>query len=104
MSWNDRLYKANIDISTATTTAVIAAVAGKRIAIDHINMLSAGTNTVTLKDGSTTYGAGYPLAAQVGMALDNVMKNHDGLITLSENSAFNITTSASVQLSGFVRY
>lgn len=98
------MLKANIDISTATTTEVIAAVAGKTIVIDHVNFLAGGTTNVTLKDGSTAYGGAYPLTTQTGVVLDNVMKNYNGVITLTKGSAFNITTSGAVQVSGFVRY
>lgn len=103
--WTDRLLKADINISTATTTEVIAAPgAGKFLAIDFIAAQTDAANDVTIKDGSTTYGGAYNLTAGGGLTFENTIKNKDGIITLTANTALNITTSAATQLSGFVRY
>lgn len=103
--WTDRLLKANIDISTAATTEVIAAPgAGKFIAIDWIGAQTNAANNVTLRDGSTAYGGLLPLASAGGFVFENTIKNRDGIITLTANTALNIVTSATTQLSGFVRY
>lgn len=106
MSWSDRLYKSDISFSgTGDNTIISAPGAGKRIAIDHVNFLLGNTaSDIQLKDGSTNYGGAYPMGARGSMALDNVMKNYDGLITLSANAAFVINSGTAVQVSGFVRY
>lgn len=104
--WSDHLLKANISIATSGDNTIISAPgAGKRICIDHLNLkLAATAQTLQLKDGSTAYGGAYPLAASEGLVVENGIKNKNGIITLSANSAFVINLSASAQVSGFVRY
>jgi len=101
---SDKLYKADIDISSSGDNTVIAAPAGSFIAIDHINILPTSAVTVQLKDGATAYGASYPLDAKQGLVFDNVMAHRDGIITMSNSSAFVINLGGAVQVSGFVRY
>ncbi len=104
--WNDHLLKADINLNTSGDNTVIAAPGvGRQICIDHLNLkLDTNANTIQLKDGSTAYGGAYPLVASEGMIIENTIKNQNGIITLSANSAFKINLSASHQVSGFVRY
>jgi len=93
---------AKIDISTATTTEIIAAPgAGKKIAIFSIFEKSGGVNQVTWKDGTTAITGAIPEAANSGEVM---AVNFDKPLLLGFNKAFNITTGQAVQLSGVVIY
>lgn len=91
-----------VNISTATTTAVIAAQPGYKIKVVGIILFSAGTNTVTLKRGTTALCGQFDLVAQSGFTM-NIGENTPILET-AVNEAFNITTTAATQLSGVVVY
>ena len=101
----EKLIKADIDISTSGDNTIIAAPSGtsEYIAIDFISFIPDSAVTVQLKDGSTSYGGAYSLAANQELSMYNP-GDGDGVITLSANSAFVINLSAAVQTSGFVRY
>lgn len=96
--------KANISFSGTGDNTIITAVAGRRICIDHVNLLVSSATNIQLKDGATNYGGAYQLASKGAIALDNVMKNQWGIITLSTNSDFVINSDTAVQVSGFVRF
>ncbi len=103
----EKSLKADINIATAASHTIIVALSGtsEYIVIDHINLNAAGTQTVQLKDGSTSYGGVYALSTdQSNLVLDNSYQNEDGVITLSSGSALVITLTQAVQVSGFVRY
>jgi hypothetical protein len=101
----EKRLKANISINTSGDNAVIAAPgAGKYIVIDHINFVTAGAVNVQFKDGSTVYGGLYTLTTNQGFVLENIYQDEDGIITLSENAAFNINLSGNVLCGGFIRY
>ncbi len=105
--YQERLLKADINISTAGDNIIIAAPSetpATYIAIDSINLIPASAVTVQLKDGATNYGGAYPFAQNQGFVLENAMENPEGVITLSPNKAFVINLSSGVQVSGFIRY
>jgi hypothetical protein len=102
----EHLLKADINTATSGDNTIIAAPSGtgQYIVIDHINLAPAGAVSIQIKDGSTSYGGLYSLASNQLFALDNVIQNEEGIITLSVNSAFVINLSGAVQVSGFIRY
>lgn len=91
---------AKVDISTATTTAVIAATAAKKIKIVKILLVSDAANTVVLKDDTTALTGAMTMNAGAVIGFDG---DHSPMI-ITTNKAFNITTSQSEQLSGFILY
>lgn len=95
-----------INISTSGDNTIIAAPgAGKRIYIDHLNLLSAGTSTVTLKNGAATALSGaYAMTTGAGLALDNAPVLEHGILECSDNIAFIINLGSAVSMQGFVRY
>ena len=101
----ETLEKADIDISSSGDNTIISAPgAGKFIAIDFITFIPTSAVEVQLKDGSTDYGGPLPLDAKQALAWENTLNNDQGIITLSDDSAFVINLDAAVQVGGFVRY
>ncbi len=102
----ENLLKADISISTLGNNTIIAAPSGtsEYLVIDHINMVPSSAVTIQLRDGTVNYGGAYSLTPNQGWVLENSIQNESGIITLSRNSAFVISLSAGVQVSGFVRY
>ena len=104
-NWSEKLYKQDISfVSIAAQSIISDPGAGKRIAIDMINFIPTAACSVQLGDGDTAYGGNYPLGANQSFVLENAIQNYDGIITLSINEAFKMTTSVATQTSGFVRY
>lgn len=98
-----------INISTATTTQLVALDTTKTIYVTAWNVIAGGTGNFTLVYGSgTACGTGttsltgpYPLTAQAGLAPG------DGLgpvIIVPKGKALCATTSANIQHSGSVAY
>lgn len=89
----------SINISTATDTTVVSAVASQKIWIKRIVLVNQGAsnNTVTLKSASTSKtGAG--ITIEPGSSLDV------GEMILGTNEAFVITTSGTSNISGYVTW
>lgn len=98
-----------INISTATTTQLVALVSGKTIFVTSWDVISGGTGNFTLVYGTgTNCGTGttsltgpYPLTAQAGISKGDGM----GIVILvPQGNALCATTSAAVQYSGAVSY
>jgi hypothetical protein len=98
-----------INISTATTTQLVALVNGKTIFVTSWDVISGGTGNFTLVYGTgTNCGTGttsltgpYPLTAQAGISKGDGM----GIVILvPQGNALCATTSAAVQMSGAVSY
>jgi hypothetical protein len=101
----NKTYKADISISASGDNTIIAAPGdGRYIAVDHINLFPAAAVTVQFKDGATNYGGSYPLDTKQPITLENAISDQDGIITMSNNSAFVINLSGAVAVTGFVRY
>jgi len=97
------ILKAKIDFATAATHEIIAGVAGFKINITSIAFTVAGETNLTLKSAATAVsgamdfgGTNEPRGLTHGMA--------DYGIRLTSGEAFNITSSAAVQVSGYVGY
>ena len=98
-----------INISTATTTQLVAAIAGKAIYVTAWDVIAAGTGSITLEYGTgSSCGAGttpltgaYGLAAQFGIAKGNGL---GPMLVVPAGNALCALTSAAVQMSGSVSY
>ena len=91
------IYRELFDVSTATTTEVVAAVAGKRIVVTHLVISLASTQTVIWRSGSTDI-TGEIIESYV--AADNEL----GIMETSVGEALNLVTSAAVDSNGHLTY
>jgi len=97
----------NINVSTATTTQLVAAVSNKAIYITHIHLMAAGTSNVSLVygtgascgTGTTTFDGPLPLAAQTGYSAGTGL---GAVMILPVNQALCITNGSAVQVGGTV--
>jgi hypothetical protein len=104
----------NINISTATTTKILAHTTGKSAYVCHFNVLANGTNTVTVKYGTKTTNecdtsTGYLVGAASNVGWNFSNNNGEGIV-LGNSSApiwiiptsddWCLDTSGAVQLSG----
>ena len=105
LTWDDDLQSVEINTSTLGVNEIIAAPgAGKRIAIDFIQILpSGGANTLQIRDG-TTVRVRYTMDDQQALTIENVIQHPLGIIKMADNSAFNLNLSAATLVTGFVRY
>ena len=100
-----KLQKADIDISSSGDNIIISAPgSGKYLAIDFIYIFPASAVTTQFKDGSTAYGGSLPLDAKQPVTLENTIQDQDGVLTMSNNSAFVINLNSAVAVTGLVRY
>lgn len=106
----------NVNVSTATTTLLIAGVAGRHVRISSISLVTATANNVALisgtgatcgtgttgMNGGTTAASGWNFAANGGITQGS------GLGTINQTNATGdsvcIVTSAATQLSGRIAY
>ena len=89
--------RASVDISTATTTAVVAAVAGKRIVVTNLVLSFASGQTGVWKSGSTVLSGPFAESYSTG---DNEL----GILETAIGEALNLTTSAAVAVAGHLTY
>jgi hypothetical protein len=104
MFYENALKKADINIATSGDNTIIAAPSAGYIAIDHINFIPTSAVTVQMKQGTTAYGGAYSLDEKQAFTIENAIHNSHGVITLLPGEAFVLNLSASVQVSGFIRY
>lgn len=93
---------AAIDVSTSGDTALVAAVATKRICPVAILVIAAGTVSVKFKDGATDKTGASPFQAREGysIAIPAPGRFWEG----TANTALNINLSAAIQVTGFLSY
>jgi hypothetical protein len=89
-----------IDISTATTTALVAATSGKQILITGLFIQSEGTQDVTIYSGSTAKTGAIEFADGDTLFLDL----QSAPIMLSSGEALNLVTTGAVQINGWATY
>lgn len=94
------IQTAKIDIASASDNEIIAATASQKIHVVSITFIMASENTVTLKNGATAISGAMVFSGPRGMT----MNFYPFPLAMSVNSAFNITLSASSQVSGLVQY
>jgi len=98
-----------INVSTATTTELVPAVAGLKIFVTHFDVIAGGTGTIKFVYGTgTNCGTGttdktgaYPLTAQAGLSAGSGL---GAVMVIPAGKALCVTTSAAVQMSGAVAY
>ncbi|MDB5584881.1 MAG: hypothetical protein JWR80_10057 [Bradyrhizobium sp.] len=100
---------AAINVSTATTTQLVALAAGANIYVTAFDLVGGGTGNSTLVygtgsncgTGTTSLTGPYPLVAQTVITKGNGL---GALFVVPQGNALCITTSAAVQVSGSVSY
>lgn len=98
-----------IDVSTATTTQLVALSSGKKIYITHWDVISAGVGNIKLVygtgaacgTGTTDLTGYYNLAGQAGISAGGGL---GPVLVVPASNALCATTSAAVQMSGAVSY
>ena len=93
---------AYLNISTATTTEVVAAVSGKKIRATAVTLSAGGDNTAQFKSAANALGGVYTFKGGGGMDVDRTPPNY--FLETNAGEALNITTSAAQQLSGSLNY
>lgn len=98
-----------VNISTATTTQIVALSGSTQIYVTGITIVAGGTGNVTIVygtgsacgTGTTSISGAMPLVANSGFALGSGL---GPVIVLPAGRALCITTSAAVQVSGFITF
>ncbi len=98
-----------INISIATTTQIVAAVAGKAIYVTAWDVIAGGAGNIMLEygtgsncgTGTTAMTGAYNLAAQFGIAKGNGL---GPVLVVPSGDALCAVTSAAVQMSGSMSY
>lgn len=91
------IYRENFDIGTATTTAVVAAVPGKRIVVTNLVISLGSGQTVIWHSGSTHITGEIAESYTTG---DNEL----GIMETSAGEALNLVTSAASDANGHLTY
>jgi len=100
---------AAINVSTATTTQIVALSSSKKIYVTSLDVISGGTGNITFVygtgancgTGTTSLTGAYNLTAQVGIAKGSGL---GPVLVVPASNALCVTTSAAVQMSGSVAY
>ena len=100
---------AAINVSTATTTQLVALAASQKIYVTSYDVIAGGTGNITFEYGTgSTCGTGttiltgaYNLTAQAGIAKGNGV---GPVLVVPAGNALCVLTSAAVQMSGSVAY
>jgi hypothetical protein len=98
-----------INVSTATTTQLVALSAGKKIYVTAADVVAGGTGNVTFEygtgtncaTGTTVLTGAYPLTAQAGLSKGGGL---GPVWVVPSGNALCVLTSAAVQYSGSVAY
>ncbi len=98
-----------INISTATTTQLVAGIAGKSIYVTQWNAVAGGTGNITFEygtgvacgTGTTVLTGAYNLIAQVGAV---VGVGNGAVLVVPSGASLCILSSAAVQISGSLAY
>ncbi len=94
------LQRATINISTATSTTLVAGVAGKTTRVFSILLVSASSQVLNLKNGSTSMTGDMTLTT---LALDPIAYGNPRF-ECADGANLVLTSGAAVQLSGSVWY
>lgn len=100
---------AAINVSTATTTQIVALASSQKIYVTSFDVIAGGTGNITFVygtgsncgTGTTSLTGAYPLTAQAGIAKGNGL---GPVLVVPASNALCVTTSAAVQMSGSVSY
>ena len=99
------LLSAVINVSTATTTTLVASVTGKRIQVYAILIQSAGIQNVVFRDSTpTTLWPSTDLTARERLFLPLVADANYPYMITAVGTSFQVVTIAAVPVSGRVYY
>ena len=98
-----------INVSTATTTRLVALSGSTVTYVTHLNVIAGGTGNITFVygtgatcgTGTTSLSGAYNLTAQAGLAAGGGL---GAVMMVPAGQSLCVTTSAAVQMSGFVSY
>lgn len=98
-----------INVSTATTTQLIALSGSTKIYVTGLAVIAGGTGNITFVygtgsncgTGTTSLSGAFPLIANAGLTLGSGL---GAVLMVPAGQALCVTTSAAVQMSGFVTY
>ena len=94
--------QAKIDTASSGAVQIVAAQTGKSIVMTKAVLVSAGTTNIKWQSGSTDLTGAMPFVANLGMVDESTMPEN-GLRTNS-GEALNLNNSATVQVSGYIKY
>lgn len=100
---------APLNVSTAATTQLVALSAGKVTYVTHLNVVAGGTGNITFVTGTgvncgtgqSALSGAYNLTAQAGLSAGGGL---GAVMIVPAGQALCVTTSAAVQMSGFVTF
>lgn len=100
---------AAINVSTATTTQLVALSGSTKIYVTSYNVISGGTGNITFVygtgsncgTGTTSLTGAYNFTAQAGIAIGSGLSP---VLVVPSGNALCVTTTAAVQMSGSVSY
>lgn len=93
--------RVSINPSTATTTQLVAAVAGKKYRVLSAIVVTTLANNINFESGTTDISAIFPLGANGGLVLDF---NEHGWFETVAGEALQFTTSAATACGCSVQY
>ena len=109
MNYIETLEQKVLSFSATGDNIVIAAPgAGKYLAVDFVSFVPSSDVTVTFYQGpqasGTAISGAMPFKANQPIIIENAIKNEHGIITCDDNQSFNIYSTGSSTLTGFLRY
>jgi hypothetical protein len=97
--------RASFGIATGTNTTLVAAVTGKSIRLLSLSMVSAGTQTFDINDGTNyMYGTSDQEAVLAAASVFPLDFTKYGWFDTAVGAALIMTTTASVELAGCLTY
>lgn len=107
--YHETLEQKVLSFSATGDNIVIAAPgAGKYLAIDFLAAVPSADVTLTYYRGpqatGTAISGAMPFKANQPIIIENAMHNEHGVITCDDNESFNIYSSGSSTITGFLRY
>lgn len=109
MNYIETLEQAVVSFTGTGNNIVVAAPgAGKYIAVDFLAIVPSADVTLTFYTGpaasGTAISGAMPFKANQPIIVENAMHNEHGVVTCADNQAFNISSSGSSTITGFIRY
>lgn len=93
---------------TGDNTVIAAPGAGKYLAIDFLAIVPSADVTLTIYSGpnasGTALSGAMPFKANQPIIAENAMHNEHGVITCNDNQSFNLYSTGSSTVTGWVRY
>ncbi len=102
MALYDTQQTAIINTAASGDTAVVAAVAGKRIRVINYVLTAAGVVSVKFRSATTDLTGAMPFAANGGIAAAGAQPGY--WVQTAAGEALNLNLSAAAQVSGHITY